>query len=514
MDRAKEEPSSLDDSTRARRVRASTVLRAAVQSWLLLLGGLAVGLLFAPGLGPLEASPEATENGAADGGALAPWTEFLPPPIIAALVLLLFLSGFFSGSETAFFSINKLRLRAMRDDAAYTARLAAALMEQPGRLLTTILVGNVFINVLIGVLLGSRVELTFQHSVGLPPPAAYAAAIFLATGAIVFCGEIFPKVLAVSASEYFARAAAAPLVAADRILFPLREGVMRLTDAIFRVTRFHEHRAAPFITDEEFKSVLTETATQGVIEAGEQEMIEGILEFSSVQLKEILMPRPDVIAIPHTASVADALDLHREHEYSRMPVYEEDLDHISGVLVVKDVLPSFAKGELDQPVSKFARPAHFVPETMTVSQFVKEAQRRRSHLAVVVDEYGGTAGIVTLEDAIEEVVGDIFDENEQEEPAHTQISAGEYRVDGGMDLEDLSELVGAPLEDAEHETVAGFLMNHTDKVLEPGDTVEVDHVRFTVERCEGKRVSDVRVQLLPKPPEEDAAFRKGKEGAP
>ncbi len=431
-----------------------------------------------------------------------PWTRYMPVSMLFAIVALLGLSAFFSGSETAFFSIHKIRLRAMAEDERYTARLVARMLEQPGHLLTTILVGNILINVLIGVLLGSRIEQVFSYSAGLSPVLAYPIAVAVAAIAIVFCGEIFPKVLAVTTSETFARTAALPLLGAERVLAPLREAVMRLTDFIFRITGFHERHAAPFITDDELKSVISETEVAGVIEEEEREMIRGILEFSNVTLREVLVPRLDVAAIPREASVADALAMIRKHEFSRMPVYQDDLDHITGVLMMKDLLPPFAKGKLDTPVAELARPPHFVPEMMKVQQFVKEAQRRRTHLAIVVDEFGGTAGIVTLEDAIEEVVGDILDENERQEDGPEHLGEGVYRVEGGMDLEDLSELTGRTLEDEEHETVAGFLMNHTDKVLETGDQVELSGILFTVESCDNKRVGHVRLQILPETKDE------------
>lgn len=445
------------------------------------------------------------------GGALStappqarePWTRYMPVSMLFAIAGLLGLSAFFSGSETAFFSIHKIRLRAMAGDARYTARLVARMLEQPGHLLTTILVGNILSNVLIGVLLGTRIEQVFRHSVGLSPVLAYPIAVAVAAIAIVFFGEILPKVVAVTMSETFARTTAVPLAGAARVLAPLRAGVMRLTDLIFQAVGFHESHAAPFITDDELKSVISETDVAGVIEEEEREMIRGILEFSNVTLREILVPRLDIIAIPREASVAEALATIRKHEFSRLPVYQDDLDHITGVLMMKDLLPPFAKGKEDTPVAQLARPPHFVPEVMKVQQFVKEAQRRRTHLAIVVDEFGGTAGIVTLEDAIEEVVGDILDENEQEEDGPEHLGEGVYRVEGGMDLEDLSELIGRTLEDEEHETVAGLLMNHTDKVLETGDQVELSGILFTVESCDNKRVGHVRLQILPEAKEDE-----------
>jgi len=439
---------------------------------------------------------EPAANGA-EGRILAPWSTLLPPYLLIAIGVLIGCSAFFSGSESAFFSINKLRLRAMRESGNFADRRVAKMMEDPGRLLTTILVGNMIVNALIGVFLGARVERVLSESIGMGEAAAYALAVAVTTTVLVFFGEIAPKVFAVHTCVAFARVTVFPLVAADRILAPVRNGTLGLTNAIFRLTRFHELHAAPFITDAEFKSVLTDGEAKGVIEEDERQMIQGILEFSDAMLREILVPRPDVVALPEDATVAEALAVYREHEYSRMPVYREGLDYVRGILLAKDLLPSFAKGDMERTIKALLRPSHFVPVTMTVQQFVADAQRHRAHLAIVVDEYGGTAGIVTLEDAMEQVVGDIMDEDELEELGYLRVADDEYVVEGGLALDDLNKLVGIDLQDEEHETVAGFLMDQTDRILEAGDQIESAGIRFTVEACEGKRVSSVRLKLLP-----------------
>lgn len=443
----------------------------------------------------------ASPAGALEPGAAAPhrpWHEHLPPSILVAVAVLLLCSAFFSSSETALFSLHKLRLRRMRQEEDVTGPLIVRLLDSPGQILTTILVGNLIVNVSVGVVLGTRVEAMFQDALGMSAALSYALAVAVTTGVLVFFGEITPKVFAASASEPLARAVALPLVLIDKVLAPLRDALLRLTDFLFRVTRLHQLRAAPFITDEELRAVLTHGETHGVIEEEERQMIEGILEFTDALLREILVPRPDIVAIPESATVREALESLREHEYSRVPVFRDDLDHITGLLVGKDLLPRVARGEIDRPVRDFVRPIHFVPETMTVQAFVKDAQRHRAHLAVVVDEYGGTAGIVTLEDAMEEVVGDIMDEGEQEEPEYEQVGEGEYRVDGGFSLDELSDLINVRLEDESHETVAGFLMNQTEKILEVGDRFEHSGVMFTVEAVDGRRASSVRVQILPR----------------
>jgi CBS domain containing-hemolysin-like protein len=400
---------------------------------------------------------------AEDGGApatthLEPWDKYLPPSLLLTVLTLICISAFFSASETAFFSIHKLRLRAMREGGTFTSRMVSSMMDHPGTLLTTILIGNIFVNVLVGVVLGTNVADLFEKSLGLRPALSYSLAVVCITSVLVIFGEIIPKVFAVRIREPYARAAAIPLQLIGKLMSPIRDGLLRMTDFIFRVTHFNDVRAAPFITDEELKSVLSEGEAKGVIEEEERQMIQGILEFSDVLLREILVPRPDVEALQEDTTVEEALRILRECEYSRMPVYRDDLDHITGILFAKDLLPSFAKGDLQRKIKTLARPPYFVPETMTVPGFVKDAQRHRCHLAIVVDEYGGTEGIVTLEDAIEQVVGEIMDEGEQEERDYEKISDTCFRVDGSLGLDELSELIGVTIEDEEHETLAGFLM--------------------------------------------------------
>jgi len=424
-------------------------------------------------------------------------SRHLPLAVISSVAVLILVCAFYSAAETAFFSINRLRLRSMKDDGTATGALIAQMMEHPGRLLTTILISNLVVNILIGVSFGTRAEDMFMDIFpGLPRPGAFALAVFLCTSLLVLFGEIAPKVFAVQASEKIARIAVFPLLATDRALLPLRDGLLGITNLLFKVTRFHELRAAPFITDEEFKSALTDGEAQGVIEEDERQMIQGILEFSDAQLREILVPRPDVIALHEDSTIADALAVYREHHYSRMPVYKEGLDTVFGTLVAKDLLPYMARGETEGSIKKLVRPAHYVPATMTVQQFVRDAQRHRTHIAIVVDEYGGTAGIVTLEDAMEQVVGDIMDEGEHEDPGYTKISDDVFEVDGALPLDELSKLLGVDLHDEEHETVAGFVMHHAEKVPEPGDELDFLGVKFSIIECEGKRLSRMRVQIM------------------
>lgn len=425
-----------------------------------------------------------------------PVMAVLTPNVLVASLILLLLSGFFSACETAYFSLNRVSLGKMRDSGDVLPMLAAKLMEHPGKLLASLLTGNTITNILLGVVLAGPSEEFFEKCLLLPATASFACALVSVTALVVFLGEIVPKVSVARSSEGFAAAVAAPLIAMDLVLAPLRDLALFLTGIFFKVTGLSKVAAAPYITDDEFLTVLHEGEASGAIERGERQMIQGILEFSEVMLKEVLVPRPDMVTLPQTATIAEAVALFREQEYARMPVYGENLDNIVGILYAKDLLLHAEGPEAEQPITPLLRKAHFVPETMTVAGFVKMAQRLRTHMAIVVDEYGGTEGLITLQDALREVVGDIGDDVEETAPGYTKLQEGVYRVDGSLSLHELEELTGMPFEDEEHTTVAGFLMDKTDKIPQVGDKIAHSGVQFTVERVEGKRVAQVRLQVF------------------
>ncbi len=421
--------------------------------------------------------------------------ENLPINVTLGILILLALSAFFSGSEVAFFSIHQIRLRGMGEEPGLTSRMVARLMKYPGRLLTTILIGNMIVNILISVTLPSRLERIIEEGFHAPQTLSYILTICISTVILVFFGEVTPKVFAIRVGEPYARLAVFPLKAVDWLLAPARWSALKFTEFLFRITRFDRIETAPFITDKEFISVLSDSEAQGVIEQEEGQMMQSIIEFGDAYVREILVPRPDVVSIRSDATVGEARELFRKHEFSRMPVHQEDLDHITGVLVAKDLLQSISEGRLDDPIGPLARPANFVPETMTLREFVKDAQRKRMHLSIVVDEYGGTEGVATLEDAIEEVVGDIRDDIDEETSKYTDLGEGAYLVDGSFPLDEFSDLVGVDLQDKEHETVAGFFIEHTNKVPQKGDRLTVDGIIFTVEDVKGKRISSLHAYI-------------------
>jgi len=453
----------------------------------------------------LAAQPQVGQGGAeAPGVADVTLRELVTPSLVLVILGLMVLSAFFSSCETAFLSISKQRLRTMREEGKVLDQLVVQMLDDPGELLTLILVGNLVVNTALGVVLGTRTENIFAQVLHVSPANAYMAAVAIVTAVMVFFGDILPKIFAVRAKEVYARVAVIPLMAIGRLLAPIRNGFIQVTDFLFRITRFRELRAAPYITDEEIMTLVADTKGEGDIEEDGRQMIRRILEFHDVQLREILTPRPDIVAISEDATVGEAYDLYRKCEYSRIPVFRDDLDHITGVLFAKDALPSVIRGDLNRPVKTLARTPHFVPEAMSVQGFIKNVQRLRSHLAIVVDEFGGTEGIVTLHDAIEQVVGDIRDEDEEEAPLYEMVHDNVYRVQGNMPLDQFSELVDKEFEEQEHQTVAGFVMEHSDKIPAVGERIEVDGLALTIEAVTGKRASSVRVEILPNS-QEDAS---------
>ena len=454
--------------------------------------GLAVGVAVA-GAGRVVAGDGASS------AITVPWFTILTPNLLLIAAVLAACSAFFSASEVAYFSLHKVKLRAMGESPSALARLAARNMDQPGALLATLLMGNTIVSVLLGTVLGEPMAQMLERSFLMSTARSYAVSVVVTTAVLLLFCEVVPKVMVMRHNAVYAQAVAGPVFVVDRLMRPLRALIMAFVAFLFRVTRFSELPPAPFMTDDEFRAVLEDSRASGVIEEEERQMIQGIIEFSDTTVREILVPRPDMIALHATATAAEALETVREHEYSRMPVYRDDLDDIVGVLHAKDLLPLAESGKMDTLIQDVARPAHFVPETMSLADFLKTAQRLHSHLALVVDEYGGTRGLVTLQDALREVVGDIGEEDDGPELLCETLEPGRYRVDGALPLEDLEDLVGIVVDDKEHTTVAGFLMSQSEKIPEAGDEIVYAGVHFRIEQVREKRVMRVLIDCPPEP---------------
>jgi CBS domain containing-hemolysin-like protein len=256
-------------------------------------------------------------------------------------------------------------------------------------------------------------------------------------------------------------------------------------------------KQGPFVSEEEIRSMAEVGSEEGSIDEGEKELIHSIFEFGDTIAREVMVPRPDIVAVEDDKSLRDVQALVLSHGYSRIPVFHESLDDVKGVVFAKDVLKALHQGKRDMPLAEIARPAHFVPETKRVAELLKEMQREKFHQALVYDEHGSVTGIVALEDLLEELVGEIADEYDREEPEVLELGDGMYRVSGKASIDDVNELLRAELPDEEWDTVAGLLLDLFGRMPEAGEEVAFRGLHLKADKVQGRRIASVLITRAP-----------------
>ncbi len=416
------------------------------------------------------------------------WIEYV------AAVVLLVLSAFFSGSETALFAIPRLRLDALREGDSTAGRCAANLLARPNRLLIALLVGNLLVNVGVTEILGYRisrwcVERQWTEIGG------YMFATGLMTAVLLVFGEITPKIIAVQNAERIGLLVARPISLFCEIIKPVQGILEVVTRAALAVMRVFRLRPDPFVTETHVLTALSLGEQYGVVEREERRMIQSVLDFTEIQAEHIMVPRPDMVTLPASATLADALETVNRTGYSRIPVYNDSVDDIAGIMYGKDLLPFLAKNDMGESVSSILRQPYFIPPTKLISELATELRHRKTHMAVVVDEYGGTAGLITLEDVLEEVVGEIEDETDVRRQMVHRVDDRTLLVDGRFELAELENLLGVEVPHHEHNTLAGLLMELLGHVPKEGEEVEFCDAVFVVEEVRARRVRCVRIVL-------------------
>jgi putative hemolysin len=268
-------------------------------------------------------------------------------------------------------------------------------------------------------------------------------------------------------------------------------------------------RQGPFVSELEIRSMAEVGSEEGSIEEEEKELIHSIFEFGDTIVREVMVPRPDIIAVEDDKTLRDVQALVLTHGYSRIPVYHEDLDNVTGIVFAKDVLKALHQGKVDMPLRDIARPAHFVPESKKVADLLREMQKEKFHVALVTDEYGSVTGIVSLEDLLEELVGEITDEYDLEEPEMVEVADGVYRVSGKTPIDDVNELLGTELPDGEWDTLGGFVLDLFGKIPESGEEVSFQGLTFKVEEVRGRRIATVLITRQHEPATADARADDG-----
>ena len=428
-----------------------------------------------------------------------------PAGEILFLVVLTLLEGFFVAAEIALVSLRRSRIEQLVEEGQPGARRVRRLVQDLGRSLAVIQLGLTFIGFLASAYAAislseglSRLLVSAGVDKGTADPVALlVVTVILALFTIVFA-ELVPKTLALAHPERFALVLAGPLDLMGRVLGPVVALLTGITRAVTR-TLGEEVNAEAQITAEELRLIVVRGGEQGILEAEEEQMINAVIELGDRRIHEVMVPRTAILGLRAEATFDDAIDLIVEGGHSRVPVYEDSIDEVIGILYAKDLLP-FLKASSDaRPnLRGMLRTPVFVPESMSIDDLLREFQRRKVHIAIVLDEYGGVAGLVTIEDLLEEIVGEIQDEYDVEEPLVERIDDDRARIDGRASIDDMLDLFELKLQledEDEYDTVGGLVYHRVGGVPQPGDEVKIDGLRLTVETTDGRRVGKVLVVI-------------------
>ena len=418
---------------------------------------------------------------------------------IGLLIILILCSAFFSASETALFAANRVALRQRQVQGDRRARIAYALLNRASELLTTLLAGNTMATVAATVVATSIAFSLLGRRGG--EWVAFVGTTFI----LLILAEIAPKTLAARHADRMALAVAGPIHAVMRLSIPLIRVLSIVATALVRPFGAHITPRAPLVTEEQLRFLVEVGEKEGVLEEDEREMIHSIFEFGDTVVREVMRPRVDIAAVPADATINAALGLMTERGHSRLPVYDGSIDHIAGVVYIRDLIPALRQGRLDQRVTEVQRPPFFVPETKKVDDLFREMQQKKVSMAIVLDEYGGTAGLVTVEDLLEEIVGEIQDEYDLEEKPIQLINDHTAVVNARIHIEDVNQLLGLELPVDEVDTVAGLVYSLLGRVPVQGETVSLPGAELRVDKTLGQRITKVRITRTAPAPQQEAA---------
>jgi CBS domain containing-hemolysin-like protein len=405
------------------------------------------------------------------------------------------LSAFFSSVETAFSFVNVIRIQSYADDGNKNAKKVLFIHNHFDKALTTILICNNIVN------LGCS-ALATAFCLNLFGDIGTAIATGATTLLVLTFGEVLPKCLAKEHSEVYALNTAGVLKALMFVLTPIVFLFVKLKEFALKISGTKDEQ--PSVTEDELKQIVENIEGEGVLEEDESEMVQSVLDFDEKTVLEILTPRVDMTAIDITDSQEKLRHIIMETRYSRIPVYKETIDQIIGILHTRDYLEDLANG-VEPNIGKLIQPAHFIFNNQNLSKVLSDFKRNRLHIAVVTDEYGGTLGIVTMEDLLEEIVGEIWDEDEEIEKDCTKISDNKYLVSGDMPLEDLFELAEIDPDDVETDsvTVGGFILEHYTTIPRRKARFSYENITFVVQQVTSQRIISVEVYIEPKEQSED-----------
>ena len=429
---------------------------------------------------------------------------------LAIVLALILVGGFFAASEIALITVKRHRLNQLVGEGSRAARVAQRLTEDPSRFLATIQIAITFLGFLASAVGAVALSGSLKNVIGLIPltpiqdasgEISFVLVTLLIALASIIIGELVPKTLALSFPDRFAIFVARPIGWFDRILRPIVWLVSTVSNVLVRALGGKDRPQAGYLSTEELKMLVETGSEQGGIEEDEKEMIHGVIELAETKVHQVMVPRIGIRAVEVRDPIDEVLQMIVQAGHSRVPVYEENLDNVVGILYAKDLLPYLspsAKPTSEIDIRALVRPAAYVPETKPVDELLHEMRASKRHIAIVVDEYGGTAGLITMEDVVEEIVGEIQDEYDSEESLVEAIEEDDkiaFRLDGRVsmdDLRDLFELSDTEEEDEdEYDTVGGYIVHRVGRIPLPGAVVPFRDVTLRVETAEPRRIAKV-----------------------
>ena len=413
---------------------------------------------------------------------------------IGIVIGLLFLSALFSLAETAMADVSKIRIRGLAEAGDKQAQMLMKVFERHGKMINTILICDTAANLAAAILMTLLVTTHFgrQYVWAGAVPAAFL---------VLILGEIAPKTAAALYAEKLSLALAKPVYGLMVLFTPVLFLVEKLSNLVLLLFRINPKKKPEAITEEDLRTIVEVGHEEGVIESDEKKMIYNVFDFGDSVAKDIMVPRTDMACIDAEATYEEFMEVVREQMYTRYPVYEETTDHVIGIINIKDVL--LAERRQEFCIRDYLREPYYTYEYMKTADLMVELRKTQNNIASVLDEYGATAGLITLEDMLEEIVGEIRDEyDEDEEDFIRRLGPSEYVVEASMHLDDLNDLLGLSLESEDYDSIGGFMIGMLDHLPEQGEEVTFQNLRLVADQVDGNRIDKVHIYLTEEPKEQ------------
>lgn len=416
--------------------------------------------------------------------------SILPIVIIALSIVFI---AVLSSSESSFIAVNKIRIRSLMEKGDSRAKAVQKLLDEHDKLFSAVILsGNLF--TILATSIGTALALRYFGEDGI-----IIATIVMTFLTVVF-GELAPKTFAVAHSEKVSLLLARPVAFYIRLISPLVWIFKITSNLIIRMLGGKKKSVSPFVTEEEIKTMINIGEEEGTLEEEEKQMLHKVFEFGDKVVTEAMVPRTEIVSIPDDSTVGDALKLVLEEGYSRYPVIKENIDSVTGILYVKDIVKQMAQGKIQNytPITEIVREAYYIPENKMVTELLDEMQKNKFQIAIVMDEYGGTAGLITLEDIMEEIVGGLQDEFEamEGEKEVEIIDERTFIVAGQTGLDEINELVGSELVSEDFHTIGGFVFGLFRRLPKVGEQVRYHNLRFLILEMEDRKISKVKITRL------------------